>query len=750
MGFLAPYMLWGSLAAGIPIALHFFFRSRYRTVPWAAMTFLLTSIEQTSRRLKFQELLLLCLRVALLLLLAIALARPISSALRGGGGGDAVDAVFLIDTSLSMGASDGAKNRLERARDEALRLIDQLPPHSTVQVVTCAGTGAALLGPRSPANLDQARSLLQEITTTHLATDLYPGVTEAIAVLQRGQSSNRELYVFSDMQKSGWERQGVNLKQLLQEVREKAAVHLVRCGTRSPKNVAVVGIAPQSGVPRPGERVGFAVLVRNSGSEAVEKLTVTLAVDGDTKSTETQAIDRIDPGETRSVMLTGRLEKAGLRVLTARVSHDELEGDNRFDQVIQVRDQVNILVVDGSYNEREPTRSSSFYLTHALIPVDETNRTRFYLQPRYITPRLASPALLARQDLCILVNVALDAKLGRGANPLPADFIDELGRFVRQGHGLVIFAGDNVAAEPYNRLLGKQELLPLPLLGPVKAGKEPLGINRSTFALPVYADFKEDALFAKYDDIGVWQSVDFDLSAKPKAEDACVVALRFSNDKPAVVARKVDAGEVIFIATAADVQKEDKTQTPTWSDWAVSPVFVPFVHATVRHLLHEQTQNCNLVAGETLSWYPTERTPLNYTLIHPDGKRVRLGLPEKSGNRTVVTATDLAMAGVYRLATSAPTGSDAPEPAESSASKEGGTPLAVIPDLRETEDLQSLSDAQLDERLGFTPIHLTAGAEASETAADRLNREWTLWLLTSLLVLLLCEGVLAWWCGRAW
>src|SRR3954463_3641390 len=103
MSFLAPLMLWGSLAAAIPIALHFFYRSRYRTVPWAAMKFLLASIEQTSRRLKFQELLLLLLRTAILLLLAIALARP---SFRGGGG-DAVDAVLVIDTSLSMQAKAG-------------------------------------------------------------------------------------------------------------------------------------------------------------------------------------------------------------------------------------------------------------------------------------------------------------------------------------------------------------------------------------------------------------------------------------------------------------------------------------------------------------------------------------------------------------------------------------------------------------------------------------------------------------------
>src|SRR3954453_20838019 len=119
MEFLTPYMLWGALAAAIPLAIHLFFRSRYRTVPWAAMKFLLTSVEQTSRRLKFQELLLLVLRMLVLAMLAVAFARPISSALRGSGRGDAVDAVFVVDTSFSMGANDGDKTRIQRAQEEA-------------------------------------------------------------------------------------------------------------------------------------------------------------------------------------------------------------------------------------------------------------------------------------------------------------------------------------------------------------------------------------------------------------------------------------------------------------------------------------------------------------------------------------------------------------------------------------------------------------------------------------------------------
>src|SRR2546423_1375259 len=57
MGFFAPHPLLGLLAAGIPIPLDPFFLRPYRTLPWAAMKFLL--------------------RVLILVVLALALARPI-------------------------------------------------------------------------------------------------------------------------------------------------------------------------------------------------------------------------------------------------------------------------------------------------------------------------------------------------------------------------------------------------------------------------------------------------------------------------------------------------------------------------------------------------------------------------------------------------------------------------------------------------------------------------------------------------
>src|SRR5262249_14403640 len=102
---LATLLLWGPLALGaasIPIVLHFFYRSRFRVVPWAAMEFLLTSIQQTSRRLKFQEILLLAARVSLMLLLALTMMRPSCSSLSSPGRGEAVDAVLVFDNSYTM------------------------------------------------------------------------------------------------------------------------------------------------------------------------------------------------------------------------------------------------------------------------------------------------------------------------------------------------------------------------------------------------------------------------------------------------------------------------------------------------------------------------------------------------------------------------------------------------------------------------------------------------------------------------
>jgi Aerotolerance regulator N-terminal/von Willebrand factor type A domain len=768
MSFLAPYMLGGLLACGIPIALHFFYRSRYRTVPWAAMKFLLASIEQTSRRLRFQELLLLILRVTVLALLALALARPSTTSARGGDRGDAVDAVLVIDTSLSMAARDGlaptqpgtdaylsalqqmaapdgSVTRLGRAKAAALAVMAGLPPHSTVQVVAVSDR-AALLGPQTPSHLDQARQIITDLQASHLGSDLLPGVNEAAAALERGHSPNKEVYLFSDMQKRGWEAQAAALTEKLKELHGPARVTLVHCATRTPANVAVVGITPQSSL-RAGDRADFAVLVRNTGAEAVRNLTVSLEVDGKAAERDSRPLEKLDPGDTQAVLLTGLLDRPGRRVLTARVRPDDLEADNRFDQVIQVHDQVGILVIDGAPDSRDPRKAGSYYLVNALSPGGPEGGPLLPVQVK--TAEQSAPGFLARKDLCILVNVPLQPDGKTEGGSLSPAFLKGLAAFVQEGHGLMVFAGDHVDPEAYNRILFEQHrLAPLKIarIADAPADRPWTFDRKSAEALP-FLKFRQEEGYAAVDRVPVRRALMLEKPAAGEGNplDEVRVLLRYSNGEAAVASRKRPGeGEVLFFTTSV--------HDPRWTDWFITPVFLPFVQVSFNHLLQGQPQAHNRVAGEPLHWQaPKAGTGSAYDLVRPDGDHVRLGYAETVAGRPLVTATDTPLAGVYRIVPVDRKAQPGEDQGEAAKGEPEGVPFAVVPDVRDSEELAPLPADEIDRQLGFRPAHLTAGDEGGAFgSAERLKSEWTLWLLAGLLVLTLGETVLAWFCGRAW
>jgi len=165
---------------------------------------------------------------------------------------------------------------------------------------------------------------------------------------------------------------------------------------------------------------------------------------------------------------------------------------------------------------------------------------------------------------------------------------------------------------------------------------------------------------------------------------------------------------------------------------------VPFVDVAVNYLLMGTTQEHNGTAGQPIRWWaPDVESARTFLLHRPDGRRVRLGNPEQVEGRPLVTAADTPLAGIYRV-THADTDTD-----------EAGVPFALVADAQEGLDLETLTDAQLDERLGFTPHHLTAGDDAVFTGSERMKREWAPWLLAIVLALAAFEAGFAFWCGRA-
>lgn len=121
MTFGQPLMLWGMLAAAVPLLIHLFDRRRPRPQPFGPIAWVLKSQKRTARRLKLKRILLYTLRTLLLLAIPLALARPeLRSRAEAApvAKGPAATAIVL-DASLSMRYRDGGQSLFARAQDEA-------------------------------------------------------------------------------------------------------------------------------------------------------------------------------------------------------------------------------------------------------------------------------------------------------------------------------------------------------------------------------------------------------------------------------------------------------------------------------------------------------------------------------------------------------------------------------------------------------------------------------------------------------
>ncbi len=178
MHFLNPSAFY--LLAFIPVVvvLHFLKLRRQRHVV-PSVTLWLEAIEDMKANVPFQRLrnsLLLPLQILFLLVVVGGVARPALRQL----GGLSEQSILVIDTSASMGATDLGKTRLDVAKAEALKLINQLGANGQMMIMDTS---------RPPHNIRQAftsdteslRQAVENLSVLHTAPTL-KAVFDSVAV----------------------------------------------------------------------------------------------------------------------------------------------------------------------------------------------------------------------------------------------------------------------------------------------------------------------------------------------------------------------------------------------------------------------------------------------------------------------------------------------------------------------------------------------------------------------------------------
>ena len=108
MSFLSQPILWGLFAATIPVIIHLLNRRRFRTVKWAATSFLLKASRESRGKKKLKHFLILACRALAIAALIFAVARPLIGGFLGSGSGSVGTVVLILDRSASMETKPGS------------------------------------------------------------------------------------------------------------------------------------------------------------------------------------------------------------------------------------------------------------------------------------------------------------------------------------------------------------------------------------------------------------------------------------------------------------------------------------------------------------------------------------------------------------------------------------------------------------------------------------------------------------------
>ncbi|MGC3999887.1 MAG: BatA domain-containing protein [Anaeromyxobacter sp.] len=622
LGFVNPALLWGLLAAAIPLAIHLFFRRRPRPTPFPAIEFILRARRETQRRVRLRKVLLFTARTLLLAAVAAAIARPRTEAppqAAAAAQGPRATALVL-DASGSMQYTLGGRRLFDRARADLLDALAALSPEDPVTVLVCgAATPSA-----APPGFDRAaaRALLAQAAVEAGHSDLTACANAAVRALaaEAAQASlPKRLIVATDLAATAW-RLDVpppSVESARGPLRPEVEVLDAARGEPLP-NQAVTGLEVEPD-PAAGPRgYRFTATLARQGPEKASDVPLQLKVGrGPEQKVAIRAFTELPAGgATRKTLLHG-FPAGGTAEVELALPPDPLPLDDARAVVLQVPRDVRALVVDGAPSPVK-LRDEAYFVEAALASPASPVR------PRLVDAEAFPREDLAAYDVIFLLNV-------RNAGARAAD----LQRFVEGGGGLFIALGDQVDPETYSRELAT--VLPMALHVEKSTGAPGGGASGTAHpARFAELDWNHPALsvFGGEAREGLLGTRTFRyVLARPGRGGAEGPAPRvlaaFDDGAPALVEGRRGKGRVLLFTSSADRD---------WTDWPIRTSFLPAMQRFAGFLVGalEERREAPTVVGERRALRLPEGEAL-VGLVDPDGRGWsladlrRTGLEEHDG-----------------------------------------------------------------------------------------------------------------------
>jgi hypothetical protein len=477
-------MAAGGLLISSPILIHLINRMRFKRIRWAAMEFLLKSQKRNRRKLIIEQLLLLLLRIFLVLLAGFLLARFIGFTF----GKDAPQNtrnIVLLDDSLSMNDRTVDKGETKTALSEARRSVVEDVAKNAVKT----GTNQFLKVLRITKPTEEIFSdklteqtihdlqdrALPKVTGTTLHAELAPAIARAKELFDEAPQDKRVLYIVSDFRQPDWAGASnkANLKLIQDLLKQKVEVKCIDVAhplrqekeVRHHENIAITQFRPSSRLVAKNIQVDFSGYIANYGKSDRRNVQVRVRVDGKEDFLRSVVIPLLPAGGVEQPFTLGQplsFEKADTpHAVAAYVDfggeEEGLSEDNTRYAVIEVRERVPILAVDGDLPKSRQENGDAFFMR----TIFESRPGSSALIPGYEL-QIVPPSELENLNLQKYASIYF---LNVKAEGMKEKTLANLDRYVREGGSVAFFMGEHVDSKFYNELLYKdgKGIFPVPL-----------------------------------------------------------------------------------------------------------------------------------------------------------------------------------------------------------------------------------------------------------------------------------------------
>lgn len=588
MTFLNPAILFGLIAASIPILIHLLNLRKLKKIEFSTLQFLKELQKNKIRRIKLKQWLLLALRVLIILLIVIAFARPTLEGVSIGGTTSAAktSAVFILDDTFSMSVIDQQGSYFNRAKQSIKDIVNQLQEGDELVLILVSHQPEEI---KFSTNLERFISEIDDIQISSVSNELNSAIVKAAEVLGTSQNFNKEVYLFTDFQNGRLISQE-NVTDLSELLNKQVRFYVFDYSGREILNAGISNLILNTQIFERSKPIKFESNVTNYSSTPMNNLVVSLFIDDE--RTAQQSLN-LNAGETKTAYLEAPANNSGSIDAFIEIEEDDILQDNRRFISIYIPERINVLILSES---DEKSRFINLALqsgsSNGFINITGKNFSQ------------AAAVQFKNFDALIIIGSSfssISSKL--------QDFLDE-------GKGVVIFPSADGNAEVLNLSLTS---LNLPKSnGIIKTDRDQsVEFDEIDFNHPLFENIYlekgkkqiESPLINSYHKI--------------KAVGSGKSIINLIDGSSFLSEYNLSGGKVFLFNSSADL---------SWSDFPIKSIFAPLLIKCVLYLTSNKSLTEEQFSGEKININVSEVTLPQIEILRPDGKEDLVNLNELSSS----------------------------------------------------------------------------------------------------------------------